>query len=71
VYTTTGNRVKIEFEKTKAGNGQNKKPCSNQKLVNLYAETDDKIPIEDGELEENLENVIKWFWNNYDDYGRK
>ena len=71
VYTITGNRVKIEFEKTKAGNGQNKKPCSNQKLVNLYTETDDKIPIEDGELEENLENVIKWFWNNYDDYGRK
>lgn len=71
VYTTTGNRVKIKFDKTKEGNGQNKKPCSNQKLVNLYAETNDKIPIEDDKLEENLENIIKWFWNNYDDYERK
>lgn len=71
VCQTTGNKVKIEFEQTKTGNGQNKKPCSNQKLINLYAETNDKIPVEDGELEENIGNVVSWFWHNYDEYKRK
>ena len=71
VYQTTNNKIGIEFEQTKTGNGQNKKPCSNQKLVNLYAESNESIPVEDGELEENIGKVVSWFWNNYDEYERK
>tara|TARA_B100000963_G_scaffold346874_1_gene352602 strand:- start:6033 stop:7085 length:1053 start_codon:yes stop_codon:yes gene_type:complete len=71
VHEVTSRKIEIEFEDTELGNGQNKKPCSNQKLVNLYAEWNESIPIEDGQLEENIENVVSWFWNNYDEYHRK
>ena len=53
------------------GNGQNKKPCSNEKLVNLYAKDGEEIPIDDNKLKENLRNIINWFWNNYNEYTRK
>lgn len=71
VYTVTGKQIEIEFEDKTTGNGQNKKPCSNQKLVNLYKELNKNMPIEDGQLAENVKKVISWFWKNYDEYSRK
>ena len=71
IYLITNHTIKIDFENDSFGNGQNKKPCSNAKLVNLYSEWGDIVPIDDSLLGRNLESVISWFWHNYDEYARK
>jgi len=71
IFEVTKHKVEIDFENASLGNGQNKKPCSNNKLVNLYSEWGESVPISDTKFTSNIESVISWFWNNYDDYGRK
>ena len=67
----TGNTVNIEFEDDDRFNGQTKKPCSNKKLIDLYKFHKKHLPIDDNGFENNLENVMKYFWDNYDEHIRK
>lgn len=71
VSKQTNYKIEIEFEKTSNSNGQNKKPCSNKKLVNLYKKYNEDIPIKDGKFKKRIDSIIKWFWDNYDNYPRK
>lgn len=70
VSRISGINITIEFEHNSKGNGQNKKPCSNEKLHELYSNNGIEMPIIDN-IGDNLERIIIWFWENYDDYTRK
>ena len=71
VLDITGNKINILFEDDVQNNGQLKKPCSNEKLKNLYDEWGENIPINDTCLEQNLKKIIRFFWENYNEYPRK
>jgi GDP-L-fucose synthase len=66
----TSCRAEIEFKQSNEGNGQNKKPCSNAKLQNLYEKSNLNMPIKDN-LENNLNDIINWFFKNYKYIERK
>jgi nucleoside-diphosphate-sugar epimerase len=65
------NEIHILFENRKFENGQLKKPCSNTKLLQTYANVGMALPFDDDKFSEKMDDVIEWFVENYETYPRK
>jgi GDP-L-fucose synthase len=71
VSNITNSNIAIKFESNVEDNGQNKKPCSNKKIKDLYSEVGIEYPPNDSKFNNNLEEVVGWFIRNYNYYLRK